>query len=48
MDEQKSPCVLEDFVPFGAAAEKEKARESQTKREIKTDQGRVRVRPTDR
>ena len=20
MDEQKSPCVLQDFVPFGAAA----------------------------
>ena len=22
-DEQKSPCVLQDFVPFGAAAQKE-------------------------
>ena len=21
-DEQKSPCVLQDFVPFGAAAQK--------------------------
>ena len=23
-DEQKSPCVLQDFVPFGAAAQKTK------------------------
>ena len=22
MDQQKSPCVLQDFVPFGAAAQK--------------------------
>ena len=22
MDEEKSPCVLQDFVPFGAAAQK--------------------------
>ena len=22
MDEQKSPCVLQDFVPFGTAAQK--------------------------
>ena len=22
MDEQKPPCVLQDFVPFGAAAQK--------------------------
>ena len=22
MDEQNSPCVLQDFVPFGAAAQK--------------------------
>ena len=22
MDERKSPCVLQDFVPFGAAAQK--------------------------
>ena len=25
-DERKSPCVLQDFVPFGAAAQKEKKR----------------------
>ena len=24
MDEQKSPCVLQDFVPFGSAAQKSK------------------------
>ena len=23
MNERKSPCVLQDFVPFGAAAQKE-------------------------
>ena len=26
MDKQKSPWVLQDFVPFGAAAQKEKVR----------------------
>ena len=26
-DEQKSPCVLQDFVPFGAAAQKEEEEE---------------------
>ena len=27
-DEQKSPCVLQDFVPFGAAAQKMNSRKS--------------------
>ena len=26
MDERKSPCVLQDFVPFGAAAQKAEKR----------------------
>ena len=26
-DKQKSPCVLQDFVPFGGAAQKERVRE---------------------
>ena len=28
-DERKSPCVLQDFVPFGAAAQKEKEKEKE-------------------
>ena len=33
MDERKSPCVLQDFVPFGAAAQKE---EEERKKKKKT------------
>ena len=37
-DEQKSPCVLQDFVPFGAAAQKEKReKKTEKKREEKRE-----------
>ena len=28
-DERKSPCILQDFVPFGAAAQKEQVAQGQ-------------------
>ena len=39
-DEQKSPCVLQDFVPFGAAAQKgEKRKKREKKRKKKKKKG---------
>ena len=35
-----SPCVLQDFVPFGAAAQKERQRKMKTERDRDTGTGR--------
>ena len=40
-DEQKFPCVLKDFVPFGAAAQKKKERKMVRKKGIKV--GRIEI-----
>ena len=36
-DERKSPCVLQDFVPFGAAAQKEEGRKREKKKRRKKE-----------
>ena len=47
-DKRKSPCVLQDFVPFGAAAQKGKEKERRKQTEQKEETKRKKRRKTER